>query len=73
VPQIVENAKSGSTGQLAFITVTLNFFGNVARIFTTLTEVPDPVLLWGVFSSAALNGTLFAQVRFVVLPHDTAS
>jgi hypothetical protein len=69
VPQIAKNARAGSTGQLSFITVTLNFLGNIARIFTTLTEVPDPILLWGVFTSTALNGTLFAQVIPSLLCH----
>jgi len=36
VPQIVENARNASTSSLSAITTTLEFLGNLARIFTTL-------------------------------------
>jgi mannose-P-dolichol utilization defect protein 1 len=36
IPQIITNFKQGHTGQLAFITLVLNFGGSVARLFTTL-------------------------------------
>ena len=37
--QIAENVQAGSTGQLAFLTLFMNFAGAAARIFTTLQEV----------------------------------
>jgi len=39
------NYQNKSTGQLALITVLLAWAGNVARVFTTLQEVKDPLLL----------------------------
>lgn len=43
LPQIWESFKNKSTGQLSFITWFLNFGGSVARIFTTIQEVDDPL------------------------------
>eukprot|EP00462_Mataza_sp_D1_P020775 CAMPEP_0175139942 /NCGR_PEP_ID=MMETSP0087-20121206/11193_1 /TAXON_ID=136419 /ORGANISM="Unknown Unknown, Strain D1" /LENGTH=160 /DNA_ID=CAMNT_0016423029 /DNA_START=257 /DNA_END=739 /DNA_ORIENTATION=+ len=62
IPQIMTNFSNKSTGQLAFITCFLNFLGCVARIFTTLTEVSDLVVLSSVVISTVLNGILFLQV-----------
>ena len=41
VPQIMSNFRGKSTGQLALVSVALSFVGGLARIFTTLTEVPS--------------------------------
>lgn len=60
--QIVSNFKQGHTGQLAFVTLVLNFGGSVARLFTTLQETGDPVQLLGFGVAILLNGTLVLQV-----------
>lgn len=63
IPQIINNFSQGHTGQLAFITVALNFVGALARIFTTLTEVGDDyALLAGFIISVTLNGLLLLQI-----------
>jgi len=62
VPQIWESYRTKSTGQLSFITWFLNFAGSVARIFTTLQEVDDTLVLVGFLVGAALNGTIVAQI-----------
>lgn len=62
VPQIALNFTQGHTGQLSIATSALFFLGNIARLFTTLTEVNDPVLLAGVLVGLLLNGTLVFQL-----------
>ncbi|KAG8467075.1 hypothetical protein KFE25_000391 [Diacronema lutheri] len=61
-PQIALNFSQGHTGQLSLATSTLFFLGNAARLFTTLTEVDDPVLLAGVLVGLLLNGVLVLQL-----------
>ncbi|KAJ3143854.1 hypothetical protein HK101_003008 [Irineochytrium annulatum] len=68
VPQIFTNFSTGSTGQLSFITMALQSLGSAARIFTTLREVDDPVILLGCVVAAALNAVLFAQVIWYMKP-----
>ncbi|ETV70355.1 hypothetical protein, variant 2 [Aphanomyces astaci] len=41
IPQILSNFKQGHTGQLAFLTLFLNFGGSAARLFTTLQVRPS--------------------------------
>lgn len=36
IPQVLTNFKNGHTGQLALVTLTMNFAGSLARLFTTL-------------------------------------
>lgn len=52
IPQAWTNFKTKSTGKLALITFLLNFAGSMARIFTTLQEVNDPI---GTFNFASDN------------------
>ena len=61
IPQILENMKAGNTGQLSFITFFLNFAGSAARVFTTLQEVDDNVILGGYVIGAFLNFVLVVQ------------
>lgn len=61
VPQLHMNWRNKSTGQLAPITLALQLLGNIARLFTTLVQVRDPVVLFGFLSATCLNGTLFFQ------------
>eukprot|EP01122_Echinamoeba_exundans_P008151 TRINITY_DN2654_c0_g1_i2.p1 TRINITY_DN2654_c0_g1~~TRINITY_DN2654_c0_g1_i2.p1 ORF type:complete len:169 (+),score=51.99 TRINITY_DN2654_c0_g1_i2:468-974(+) len=62
IPQAYTNWKTKSTGKLALITFLLNFAGSVARIFTTIQEVNDPIVLAGYISGAVLNGLILAQI-----------
>jgi len=62
VPQIWANFQAKSTGQLAFLTFFLNFAGTGARVFTTLKEVNDVVLLGSYVISCFLNGVIVAQI-----------
>ncbi|KAF9927546.1 hypothetical protein FBU30_003092 [Linnemannia zychae] len=54
VPQIIENYKNSSTGQLSAFTIFNYFAGSLARIYTTMMEVNDTTVL-----SAFLLSTLF--------------
>ena len=62
LPQIASNWRHGSTGQLAFLTTALNALGSLARVFTTVQEVQDPLMLAGVCVSSLLNGVLLLQM-----------
>ena len=62
--QIVANFRNGHTGQLSFIMVLLLFLGAMARIFTTIQETGDKVMLLTFVVSTVLNGTLVFQVLF---------
>lgn len=42
IPQVITNFKNGHTGQLALVTLTMNFAGSLARLFTTL-QVRSPL------------------------------
>jgi mannose-P-dolichol utilization defect protein 1 len=61
-PQIALNFTQGHTGQLSLTTSVLFFIGGIARLFTTLTEVNDPILLAGVLVGLLLNGMLVFQL-----------
>eukprot|EP01111_Echinosteliopsis_oligospora_P009430 TRINITY_DN275_c0_g1_i1.p1 TRINITY_DN275_c0_g1~~TRINITY_DN275_c0_g1_i1.p1 ORF type:complete len:259 (-),score=49.69 TRINITY_DN275_c0_g1_i1:33-752(-) len=61
LPQIITNYKKKSVGQLAFLTVFLQFAGTAARVFTTLKEVNDPLVLMSYLVATALNGITLAQ------------
>lgn len=61
VPQIYANFSAKSTGQLSFLTLILLFGGSMARIFTTWSEVKDPLLLSSFLIACSLNGILALQ------------
>eukprot|EP00727_Mastigamoeba_balamuthi_P011778 m51a1_g7222 hypothetical protein (250) ;mRNA; f:8278-9666 len=64
LPQIYLCWRSKSAGQLSIITYALNTFGSVARIFTTLQEIDDRVILAGYVVGAVLNGAIAAQILY---------
>ncbi len=64
LPQIYTNFKNGSTGTLSGITSWGIFLGASARIFTTLQDVDDKMILLGYAASAAVNGILAFQVLY---------
>lgn len=63
--QVAANFKQGHTGNLAFLTLFMQFAGSAARIFTTLQEVKDPMALFSFLISTALNGVLLGQYFFL--------
>jgi len=64
IPQIWANYSAKSTGQLAFATWLLNFVGASVRVFTTIQEVRDPLLLSGFILAVFLNGTILGQIFY---------
>lgn len=61
LPQIKLNRVNKSTGQLAFITCFLNFAGAIARTFTIIAEVKDPLLIACNIEAVTLNGIIIFQ------------
>ncbi|KAF5338859.1 hypothetical protein D9758_015566 [Tetrapyrgos nigripes] len=62
IPQIMENARSGSTGQLSTFAVVSQIVGCVARLYTTVMEVNDPIVSAGFLLALVLNAVLGFQV-----------
>ncbi|KAK3873065.1 hypothetical protein Pcinc_021899 [Petrolisthes cinctipes] len=62
--QAVANYKNGSTGQLSAITVTMLFFGSAARIFTSIQETGDQIIILTYMVATVANGTLLAQLIY---------
>ncbi|KAI9833893.1 MAG: hypothetical protein M1819_003402 [Sarea resinae] len=61
-PQIYTIWKQGGTGQLSAFAVFNYLAGSLARIFTTLQEVDDPLILYGYLAGFALNLVLALQM-----------
>ncbi|KAH9841958.1 mannose-P-dolichol utilization defect 1 protein [Rhodofomes roseus] len=61
-PQIRQNYRSKSTGQLSAFAVIAQIGGCLARLFTTATEVGDPLVSAGFALALALNCILGAQM-----------
>ena len=64
ISQIKTTYNNGSTGNLSFITNLMNLFGTLSRIFTTFTELNDPMLLLSYMIGASLNSFIFMQFMF---------
>lgn len=64
LPQIIQVWSSGSAGQLSSISLFLIMAGSLARLYTTVAEIKDPILLIGYSITALLNTVLFLQVVF---------
>ncbi|KAG0050483.1 hypothetical protein BGZ83_004724 [Gryganskiella cystojenkinii] len=62
IPQVIENYKNQSTGQLSAFAVFNYFAGSLARVYTTLTEVDDILILSGFLLSTFLNCVLALQM-----------
>ncbi|XP_071501842.1 mannose-P-dolichol utilization defect 1 protein-like [Diadema antillarum] len=56
------NFRNGHTGQLSFITVLLLTAGSLARIFTSIQETNDPILVWTYIVSSSCNSLILAQL-----------
>ncbi|CAP30658.1 Protein CBG11281 [Caenorhabditis briggsae] len=59
--QISQNYRAQSTGQLSLISVFLQFAGTVARVFTSVQDTGDSLLIISYSTAAVLNGLIFAQ------------
>mmetsp|Transcript_8661 Transcript_8661/g.10397 ORF Transcript_8661/g.10397 Transcript_8661/m.10397 type:complete len:223 (+) Transcript_8661:124-792(+) len=70
LPQIYSNHINQHTGPLSIITQSLNVAGSLARIFTTLTEVDDNVILFSIACSTVLQTVLLVQI--ITLRENTA-
>jgi len=55
------NFQNGSTGQLSVVTCFMLFFGSLARIFTSIQETGDSMMIMTYCFSAASNGVLVLQ------------
>ncbi|KAH7313480.1 hypothetical protein B0I35DRAFT_355753 [Stachybotrys elegans] len=64
VPQILAIWQQGGTGQLSAFAVFNYLAGSLSRIFTTLQEVDDKLILYGFISGFALNCILAFQVLY---------
>ncbi|ATY62067.1 Mannose-P-dolichol utilization defect 1 [Cordyceps militaris] len=64
LPQILAIAQQGGTGQLSAFTVFNYLAGSLSRIFTTLQEVDDKLILYGFVSGFVLNAILAAQMVY---------
>ena len=61
MPQIITNFKNKSTGQLAFVTFLLNWFGAFARCITIFVESEDPAFRAQGMVAVSLTSTLITQ------------
>jgi mannose-P-dolichol utilization defect protein 1 len=68
ITQIMKSCKEKNTGPLSTITFLLNMAGNVARIFTTLKETQDIILVGGFVISFFLNLIIFIQIIYYSRP-----
>ncbi|KAF5233390.1 hypothetical protein FAUST_8200 [Fusarium austroamericanum] len=64
IPQILTIFQQGTTGQLSAFAVFNYLAGSLSRIFTTLQEVDDKLILYGFISGFALNAILALQMIF---------
>ncbi|KAL2125219.1 hypothetical protein VTJ04DRAFT_1584 [Mycothermus thermophilus] len=64
LPQIVAIWQEGGTGQLSAFAVFNYFVGSLIRIFTTLQEVDDKLILYGYVAGFALNTVLAFQMLY---------
>ncbi|KAJ9453567.1 Mannose-P-dolichol utilization defect 1 protein-like protein 1 [Diplonema papillatum] len=61
VPQIIQFYRNASTGNASFPTWLLNFGGSVARVFTTIAQVGDPVMTGAYILNSAFGGIIVLQ------------
>jgi len=62
LPQIAQNHRAKSTGQLSTFAVVAQILGCLARLFTTATEVKDSLVLASFFLALVLNVVLGLQI-----------
>ncbi|QIW97509.1 hypothetical protein AMS68_003027 [Peltaster fructicola] len=64
LPQILTIFREGGTGQLSAFAVFNYLLGSLTRIFTTLQEVDDKLILYGFVAGFALNAVLATQMLY---------
>jgi len=64
LPQILTVYSQGGTGQLSAFAVFNYLFGSLTRIYTTLQEVDDKLILYGFVAGFILNAVLAAQMLY---------
>ncbi|KYK57556.1 polyketide synthase [Drechmeria coniospora] len=64
LPQILAIYQQGGTGQLSAFAVFNYLAGSLSRIFTTLQEVDDKLILYGFISGFVLNAVLAMQMVY---------
>ncbi|EKD12617.1 polyketide synthase [Drepanopeziza brunnea f. sp. 'multigermtubi' MB_m1] len=64
LPQILAVWQEGGTGQLSAFAVFNYLLGSLSRIFTTLQEVDDKLILYGFVAGFALNAVLATQMVY---------
>lgn len=64
LPQILAIYQQGGTGQLSAFAVFNYLAGSLSRIFTTLQEVDDKLILYGFISGFLLNAVLALQMVY---------
>ncbi|RDA86206.1 hypothetical protein CP532_3483 [Ophiocordyceps camponoti-leonardi (nom. inval.)] len=64
LPQIMAIWQQGGTGQLSAFAVFNYLLGSLSRIFTTLQEVDDKLILYGFVSGFILNAVLALQMVY---------
>ncbi|KAI9136761.1 hypothetical protein BKA69DRAFT_99831 [Paraphysoderma sedebokerense] len=64
IPQIFTIYKEGHTGQLSAFTIFAFFAGSVARVFTTMQEVNDGLILLSFALTSILNAVLVLQLMY---------
>ncbi|XP_064639385.1 mannose-P-dolichol utilization defect 1 protein-like [Lineus longissimus] len=62
--QAFQNFQQGSTGQLSAITLMLLFLGAFARIFTSIQETGDTLIILTYVVATTCNGILVAQLLY---------
>ena len=62
--QAYQNWRNGSTGQLSAITLFLLFVGALARVFTSIMETGDPIIIMTYAVSSGCNAILAFQMIY---------
>lgn len=70
VPQIWKNFTTKSTGQLSFLTASMNFGGSVARVFTGIQEKAPMSVVLGTMRTVVTNGTILSQIIIYRKPRE---
>ncbi|OWR49652.1 mannose-P-dolichol utilization defect 1 protein homolog [Danaus plexippus] len=60
--QVITNYRNGSTGQLSAVTCFLLFGGSIARIFTSIQETGDFIIILNYCVSTLTNGIIVLQL-----------
>ena len=62
--QAFKNYQNGHTGQISAVTIFLLFLGSLARIFTSIQETGDSIIIFTFIIASLSNGVIAAQVLY---------